>query len=231
MARTAVIVAGLFALLGAQAAFGWTTRHFLPHRDLLPPVPSPRMVALESFGDRQFLFRLDSLDMQNAGDTGGRIVPIKNYDFAVVVGWLRTLQNLDPLSSIPAGLAAGFYGQSQNLAYVPAIIQFIRENVALHPELRWRYLYNAIYLAQVRLHDQRLALNLAQQLASYDASIIPLWAATMPAFILELLADREGAHAQVEEARRRYAGRMTPEEEAWSFKYMNYLAGKGPRPR
>src|SRR4051812_15702693 len=123
------LAAAMILLLGAQIALAWKLRSDAPHRDLLPPLPTSHMAAVEAFGDRQFYFRRASLDLQEAGDTGGRIVPIGNYDFSAVLGWLRLLQGLDSHSIIPVSLAAGFFGYSQDVSKVPPIIGFIREAV------------------------------------------------------------------------------------------------------
>src|SRR5690349_2367171 len=128
-------------LLAAQVVCATTLRTRVADRELLPPVPSSRALDAAAFGDRQFLFRVDSLQLQNGGDTGGRIVPVKNYDFGIVVGWLRTLQDLDSRSVMPVELASGYFGFSQETAYLRPIVDFIRDNVALSPETRWKYLF------------------------------------------------------------------------------------------
>ena len=189
------------------------------------------MAAIAAFGDRQFYFRRAALDFQEAGDTGGRTVPIGNYESATVLGWLHLLQHLDPRSIIPGSLAAGYFGFSQDLSKVPPIIGFIREAVAKDPAKRWKLLYDAIYLAKGRLKDSLLALDVARQLSAYGPNIVPQIAALTPAFLLEQEGDMQGAHAVVEEVRSRYTGRLTPEEDAWSLSFLAYLGGHGPRPR
>ncbi|MBX7197999.1 MAG: hypothetical protein K1X51_01325 [Rhodospirillaceae bacterium] len=218
-------------LLGGQIALGWTLRYKVPHRDLLPPPPTQRMAEVAAFGDRQFFFRRAALDFQEAGDTGGRIVPIGNYDSNAVLGWLHLLQDLDPRSIIPVGLAAGYFGHSQDLSKVPPVIGFIREAVNLDPVQRWQALYEAIFLAKGRLKDSQLALDVASQLSSYGPDVVPQFAALSPAFILEQDGDKERAHAIVEKIRARYAGRLTPAEDEWSRAYLAYLSGQGPRPK
>jgi hypothetical protein len=221
-AGATAIAAGLVAI--AQIGFAVAARHVTPNRDLLPPVPTPRLRDAESFGDPQFLFRIDSLEIQNAGDTGGRIVPVKNYDFGIVVGWLRTLQSLDSRSAIPIELASGYFGQSQNTDYVRPIVEFMRENVGLRPQARWKYLFQAVYLAQRRLRDNDLALATAYQLASYDfPDMMPL-AGMMPAFILEDLGRFREARAIIEKAQQRFAGRLSPDDDKFIHNYLDYLA-------
>jgi hypothetical protein len=218
----AAVAAGLAAV--AQIGFAVAARHVAPDRDLLAPVPTSRMRDATSFGDPQFLFRIDSLELQDAGDTGGRIVPVQNYDFGIVIGWLRVLQYLDDRSAIPIELASGYFGQSQNTAYVRPIVEFMRENVALRPQARWKYLFQAVYLAQRRLRNDDLALATAYQLASYDfPDVMPL-ASMMPAFILEDLGRFREARAIIEKTRKRFAGRLSADDDKFIHNYLDYLA-------
>lgn len=223
--------AGMVVLLGAQIALAWKLRYEVPHRDLLPPPPSRSMAAVAAFGDRQFFFRRAALGLQEAGDTGGRIVPIGAYDSATVLGWLHLLQELDPRSIVPVSLAAGIFGFSQDYSKVPPIIGFICEAVALDPEKRWRFLNDAIYLAKGRLKDSRIAFDVAVQLSGYGPDVVPQIAALSPAFVLEQEGEMQRAQAIVEEVRARYVGRLTPDEDGWSLAYLAYLGGQGPRPK
>lgn len=223
--------AAMIVLLGAQIALGWTLRYTFPQRDLLPLPPTPRMASVAAFGDRQFFYRRAALDLQEAGDTGGRIIPIGAYDYGSVLGWLHLLKGLDSRSIIPVSLAAGIFGYSQDVSKIPPIIGFIREAVDDDPSRRWKLLYDAISLAKNRLHNSRLALAAASQLSSYGPDVVPQIAALSPAFVLEQEGDRERALAAVEEVRARYAGRLNPDEDKWSREYLDYLGGQGPRPR
>ncbi|MHB1241776.1 MAG: hypothetical protein ACYC18_14965 [Gammaproteobacteria bacterium] len=212
----------LMLMLGAQLTLAFGIRSEVPQRDLLPPVPSARTLDAEAFGDPQFLFRIHSLTVQNAGETGGRIVPIKNYDFAVVVGWLRTLQYLDGRSIFPAAMADGYFGVSQNREDVRPIVKFLQENVALYPLQRWRFLYGAIFLAEHRLKDYTLALEAARQLASYEGLPISSWAFMTPAFVLDNMNEPKRARMVIEGLRQRHA--LDPQDDEWADKYLGYLA-------
>lgn len=223
--------AAVVFLLGGQIALALTLRHDFPRRDVLPPLPSAHMADAQAFGDRQYFFRSAALDIQSAGDTGGRVVPIKNYDFDLLLGWMRLLEQFDPRSVIPVSLTAGYFGASQDATKLPAVVQFIRESVAKDPVQRWKLLFDAIYIAERRLGDPRLAVEIALQLSAYGPDVVPQVAAMAPAFVYEHLEERENAHAIVDDVRRRYEGRVTPAEQEWSLQYLNYLEGRGPRPR
>jgi len=217
----AVVVVGM-AL--AQALFAYNVRHIDPARDYLSPVPSPVALDAMAFGDRIFLHRLYALSVQNAGDTGGRIVPIRNYDFERVVGWLDVLLKLDPRSSFATAMAARYFGLSQDVQNVDSIVRFIMRDVAVAPELRWHWLYDAIYLARHRLKDDQLALEAARQLASYNFKGVDFWASLTPAFILEDLGKYEEAIDVVRDAERRFPERMSADDRVWTANYLTFLA-------
>jgi hypothetical protein len=217
---------GAFAILflGAQLMLAFHLRPVAPRRDLLPPAPSERVLNAQALGDTQFLFRIYALQMQNAGDTGGRVVPIKNYDFSVVIDWLRVLQTLDYRSVFPGAIAARYYGFSQDTSHARPVIEFISENVELYPKTKWRLLQDAVYLAQRRLQDERLALRLARQLASYGLENTAVWAAIMPAVILENLEEYSQALAFVDDFLQREGKTLGLVDLELTREYQEYLA-------
>jgi len=214
------------ALLGAQLGIGFAMRPVTPPRDLMPPVPSVRALNVQAMGDPQFLFRLYALQLQNAGDTGGRIVPVKNYDFGLLTDWLMVLQRLDPQSQFPIGIALRYFGASQNVENVRPVIAFAMQNVALDPRARWQWLYDAIYLAEHRLTDQDLALTVARNLAAYGPGTIPPWAAMTPAFILEQMGRAEEAAAIIRQVVVDYRAEITAEDRAWIDNYLQQLLNR-----
>jgi hypothetical protein len=216
----ALAIIAIFA--SVQVAFGYHLRHFDAKRDYLAPAPSVTALNAMAFGDAQFLHRMFALDVQNAGDTGGRIVPVKNYDFTRVIDWLEVLQHLDPRSDFAIGLADGYFGQSQDVKNVEPIVRFMMRDVAINPLKKWRWLYGAVYLARHRLRDDRLGLEAARQLASYDC--VDPWATMMPAFILEDAADYAGAAAVVRETVRRFGTKLSADDAAWTASYLEFLA-------
>jgi hypothetical protein len=207
-----------------QAAFAWHARNVDPKRDYLAPPPSRTEWAALSFGDEQFLYRVFALDVQDAGDTGGRIVPVKNYDFARVIGWFDTLAEMDPRSDFAIGMAGGFFGLSQNVRDVEPIVRFMLRDTDANPPQRWRFLFDAIYLARHRLKNNALALEVAYKLAGYDFPGLDPWATLMPAFILEDEHRYGEARAVVETTIRRFDGRMTPKDTSWTASYLSFLS-------
>lgn len=215
-------VAGV-ALLAAQLGIGFAMRPVTPPRDLMPPIPSERALHVQSMGDPQFLFRLYALQIQNAGDTGGRVVPVKNYDFGLINDWLMVLQQLDTQSQFPIGIALRYFGASQNVENVRPVIAFAEQNVALDPRARWHWLYDAIYLAEHRLGDKDLALAVARNLAAYGPGTVPPWAAMTPAFVLEQRGQPEEAAAIIRQVAVDYRAEITPEDGAWIDNYLQQL--------
>lgn len=220
----AQLVFAIACLALLQMAFSYRIRHVDAKREYLAPVPSPAAQDAMAFGDREFLHRMFALEVQNAGDTGGRIVPVKNYDFSRVVGWLEVLERLDPKSMFAVGMADGYFGLSQEIKNVEPIVRFMMRDVALNPQDRWRFLYGAIYLARHRLHDNALALEAARQLAGYDFDGIDGWAAMTPAFILEDEGKYRDAMDVIRSMQERFKGRLKQDDEAWAESYLVFLA-------
>jgi hypothetical protein len=216
---------GMLAILflAGHLILALNLRQVAPPRDLLPPVPSDRALYVQALGDSQFLFRRYAFLMQNAGDTGGRIVPLKDYDFDRVTRWLRILQKLDYRSVFPGAIAARYFGFSQNTAHARPVIEFIAENVDLYPRTKWPLMQDAIYLAQRRLKDERLALKLARQLASYGLENTAVWAALMPAVILENLGEVSEAHQFVADFLKREGKVLGAHDLQLTLEYREYL--------
>jgi hypothetical protein len=222
--RTYVWHSVVAALAVIQIAFAYSIRNLDPKRDYLDPVPSSQEQAALALGDTQFLFRLYALEIQNAGDTGGRIVPVKNYNFGKVVGWLDVLDHLDPRSDFAIGMANGFFGLSQDVKNVDPVVRFMMRSVAIDPPRKWRWLYGAIYLARHRLRDDNLALEAARQLASYNFDGIDPWATMMPAFILEDQGNYAGAAAVVRDTVQRFGPRLSKDDASWTASYLDFLS-------
>ncbi|MDX2223258.1 MAG: hypothetical protein SFV21_10940 [Rhodospirillaceae bacterium] len=207
----------------AQVGFGWWAQGVKPYWANLPPAPRPSAVGALAFGDPQFLFRALALRVQTAGDFGGRVVPIREYDQELAVRWLEVLDSLDSRSVYAIGLAEGLFGQSQNANEIGPIIAFMSRHVDRDPQRKWPWMFGAISLARYRMKDQNLALSLARQLAAYEVPSITPWATMTPAFILEDAGDIDGAKAVIAATLRRFAGRLSPDDQTWTASYLDYL--------
>jgi len=134
------------------------------------------------------------------------------------------LERLDPRSNFALGMAIGYFGLSQDLTKVEPIVHFIMRDVEINPPQKWRGLYDAIYLARHRLHDDALALEPARQLASYTFDGIDPWASMIPAFILEDQGDYQSAAEVVRETIRRFGPKLSKDDVSWTASYLDFLS-------
>lgn len=230
-----LLVACLFVLAAIQGFFSWALRPISPQWQILPAAPSPLLSELLAFGDHQYLFRVLALRLQNAGDFGGRIVPVSQYDPVAVVSWLEAIEGLDGISIFPIALANGFFGQSQNATKIEPIIEYMSRSVDRRPEHKWPWLIQAMSLARYRLNDNEVALRIARQAAAYNFPDIQPWTGLLPAFVLEDMGRFQEAIDVTNSVRARFAGRMSNHDESFIRQYNDFLTGRaagvvGPRP-
>lgn len=171
----------LFILL--QVAFWGASQSIKPRMIIVPEVPREVAVKALSLGDKQFYFRSLAFEIQNAGDTFGRFTALKEYDYEKVSGWFYLLDKLDTKSNFVPALASYYYSQTQNVEDVRYIIDYLAAHTRSDPEKKWWWLGQAVYLANHKLKDKKLALKLAYELAAIPGNDRPLWTKQMPAFI------------------------------------------------
>ncbi|MBF0334528.1 MAG: hypothetical protein HQL38_15015 [Alphaproteobacteria bacterium] len=186
------MLAGAFAL---QAAFWWNTRDMRPDFGLVPPVPTPEAMDALGFGDRQALYRVLALGIQNTGDDGGRFTPLDRYDYVRLGGWFMALDGLDPVSDFLPVVAGYHYSNTPKRADILHVVTYLRHHARFDPKRNWRWLAHGVYLAKHRMRDQRLALELARELTDLDVPDMPTWARQMQVFILADLGENEAARA------------------------------------
>lgn len=205
----------LIFLLAGQMVLSAAIRDVKPTRGILPDLISERAAEAVSFGDEQFLYRYLALTLQNAGDNGGRVTPLGNYDYAKVVSWLELLEGLDGRSHWVISMANGYFGQTPKTEDVRPIVQFMQAHVAKAPERKWPWLVNGVYLSRHRLKDDWLALDAAYQLSTYDYGVMNPMSLQMPALVLDDLGQYSRAIVEMNALRDRRKGRFKPEEELW----------------
>ncbi|MEQ9444355.1 MAG: hypothetical protein RJS98_02220 [Rhodospirillaceae bacterium] len=198
-----------------QATLSWAIRDVRPTLGILPDLPQQQAADALAFGDQQFLYRYLALTLQNAGDNGGRVTPLKNYDYAKVVAWLRLLDGLDHDSHWVIAMANGYFGQTQTIEDVEPIVRFMQENVAYRPELKWPWLVNAIHLSRHRLKNDWLALDAARQLATYDYPEMNAASLQMPALVLDDLQQYESAKQEMVVLKQRRGIEFSPNDQVW----------------
>lgn len=185
------LVAVFIVLLGAQGAFWYQTHKILPKMTIVPDVPGTETVKALSLGDEETFFRFLGLNIQNAGDTFGRFTALYQYDFNKLYHWFRLLDTLDDTSNYIPSMATYYFSQTQNRADVKYMVDYLAEHSVDRPSEKWWWIVQAVYLANHKLHDQDLALELAKHLEGVRD--IPLWAQQMPAFAHEKRGEMDEA--------------------------------------
>jgi len=213
----------LILLAGAHAVFAWRVRDIRPEFSIVDPPPS--VLAREAFalGDKQFLYRTWALDLQNAGDTGGRATAMRNYNYDNVIGWLKTLQALDPLSEYYTFMAMHYFALTPVISDVRAIGDFVVEDVRVAPAIKWPWMMQVVALTQRRLQDLEYALEVSKELASYDYPEIPGWVFMFPATILEKMKRYSEARIFLEKVLAERAHRLSADDLLWAEQFLQQL--------
>jgi hypothetical protein len=223
MSRILGSLAAMF--LAAHAGLGWALHHERPRLGILPPLPTAAAVRAMSFGDSQFLYRSFVLQIQNAGDTGGRFTPMSMYDMTAVVPWLGVLQTLDFRSNHYAMLAVRYFSEGRTPKDLRLLIDFIDRDVNLAPDRKWIWQTQAVALARDKLKDLEYALVLSRKLVQL-ADFIPtgyIWALQMEPILLADLGRTAEARSIMDAIVTQYGGRMTDSEKSWTKEFYQRL--------
>ncbi len=186
-------MAAVLIALSLQAAFWWQTRDVRAAWEGVPPAPSNQVAKALAMGDGQFLYRAATFVLQNMGDEGGDVTPLKDYDYQRLGQWFSLLDRFDPYSEYLPVLVGYYFSQSQDPNDVRVVISFLAHIAIRDPERNWRWMAHAIYLARHRVKDMNLALSLAYRMAAIKGPGIPIWAQQMPAFVLADVGEKEAA--------------------------------------
>ncbi len=191
MVRLSLRYALLAFFMLLQIVFWYRTTDIVPDMSIVPDVPGKETVKAISFGDEQAFFRVLGLQIQNAGDTFGRFTALKDYDFNKLYHWFSLLDTLDDTSNYIPSMATYYFSQTQNKQDVKYVIDYLIEHSAHRISEKWWWLVQAIYLANHKLENPALALEIAKKLEGHTD--IPLWAQQMPAFVYEKQGEFEQA--------------------------------------
>jgi hypothetical protein len=221
----------LGAAFAGQIVLGFMIKDVQPHWQVMPPAPTHRDLMATAFGDSEFLYRLLVMDLQNFGDTGGRTTPLKAYDMGLVVQWLQALDSLDLDAQHHVFLAARYFSQTQSREDIRPLVRYLMDHVRQNPTRSVQWLSDAIYLAQVRLKDPALAVEVADQLAEYDFPAMTPLAYQLPALVHEKAGDFAGAAGLMERALQRLAGRKAaPMETQFMEEYIEKMRARAKAP-
>ena len=173
------------------------TRHRQAQWLNVPPVPSQMTVSISALGDMQFAYRSLAVMLQNLGDMGGRITPLKDYNFDRLAEWFFLMRDLDPRSNYVPYIASYYFGAVNGDDVgekLRPLIAYLHEEGNSAEGAKWRWLAHAVYLARFKLKDLDYAYQLALDLArlGYEKDL-PHWTRQMPVFILNAKGDKEAA--------------------------------------
>lgn len=155
-----------FALLSAQIVFAHQVRGLRAAIEEMPYPLSDMALKVFAFGDEQFLFRAVARWLQDVGDGGGRVRPLKDYDYDRVTDWLQILDNLDGKSIYGYYLAAHYFGAVNDNRKVVLIAKYFQRSAMADPARRWPWLVWAASRAQHPVRDAALAAALARDILS-----------------------------------------------------------------
>jgi hypothetical protein len=182
----------------------------------VPMAPKESSFRMSFLDDGTFAYRSFAMVLQNWGNVGGDVQPLKNYNFEHLAGWFYLMDKMDPRSSYVPFMAAYYFSATQNKEQLPNIINYLadigsRTGVEV-PEGSWRWLVQAIYLAKNEMNDQKRALELAEALSSIYRPSMPAWTKSMKEIIRSEMGDKELAYATMIEILRSNAKYMDPAE-------------------
>lgn len=161
----------------------------------VPPVPTREGAIMMALGDSEFAYRLGAITLQNLGDSGGRVTPIKDYEYPKLGRWFDLLDGLDPASDHVPMLAAYYFGATRVPKDVAIVVDYLAR-IGQNPHgTKWRWLAQAALLARHKLNNLDLALDLAYKLSHMELldDTMPAWGRQMPAMLLENKGERADA--------------------------------------
>lgn len=165
----------------------------------VPPVPTKSGAITMTLGDPEFSYRALAIALQNLGDVGRDVTPLKDYNYDELGKWFFLLFSLDPVSDHVPMTAAYYFGATKVPKDVSVIVRFLEVPGTIAVGEKWRWLVHAVYLAQHRMYDLDLALRLAYKLQHMpNVNEMPPFARQMPAFVLQKRGDKEAARELME---------------------------------
>jgi len=156
-----------------------------------PPEPMMRLAAL---GEPRTLAAVGLVRLQFHDTQPGRSIPFRELDYDRIRAWLERLLELAPASDYPLLLAVRIYAQVNDPVRQRKMLDFVRSAFLQNPRERWRWLAEAIIIAEHRLDAPRLALDYARLLNRHTRpGEIPFWARDLQVLLLQDLGEFESA--------------------------------------
>lgn len=188
------VLAALVLALAAQIVMHASSEP--PHaeaRDLSLP-PQLSVLRAASLGEEAALSGALMLWLQAFDHQPGISLPFRELDYERVVAWLDRILALEPRAQYPLLSAARVYTEVPDDGRRRRMIEFVREKYPEDPARRWPWMAHAVFVADHRIGDAALALELARELRMHaPESVVPSWARQMELFVLEDLGEVEAA--------------------------------------
>lgn len=191
---------GAFLLvLMVQMMFWGQTWRIVPDMEIVPDVPGEKEAQALAMGDDQFYFRWHAFNLQNAGWTYGRSTALSNFDYRKVYYWFKLLDTMDSESNFVPALASYYYSRTEQVKDVRYIVKYLHEYVGSRLGQKWWWQAEAVHLADHKLNDRDLALQMAIPLQ--HLSTAPIIIRELPAFIYERRGEMGEARRVMDEIR------------------------------
>ncbi len=201
----------LFLALSLNFLFWLSLRDMQAQWGNVPPAPKEHLAALYGLGDEGFAYRINSLMLQNLGDTGGRVTALKDYNFEELSEWFFLQDKLDPVSDYIPHLASYVFGGVQDPEKYRPILEYLKM-VGARPEgMKWNWLYFAVFFARHELEDLDKALALANILAKTENPNVPDMIKNMSAYVLNAKGSKREAYSMLVESLKANMNKMSPE--------------------
>ncbi|TAK99531.1 MAG: hypothetical protein EPO08_16000 [Rhodospirillaceae bacterium] len=150
-----------------------------------------------------------------------------DYDMPRVVDWLKVMDLLDVDANHHMMLATRYFVFTQTATKLDYLISYVQNEVPLSPARHWRWLMEAIYLAQMKRNNLPWAVELAKQLSSYDFPDMPIIARQMGALMSERAGDYVGAGALMARVLSTHGNDALPGEAAFMRAYIEAMNRRG----
>ncbi|MGU9951824.1 MAG: hypothetical protein ACNYPH_05915 [Gammaproteobacteria bacterium WSBS_2016_MAG_OTU1] len=148
--------------------------------------PSINILQAASFGDPLLLSRGMMLNLQAFDSQQGESLSFKELDYNVLTEWLDRIVALDEKTQYPHFSAANVYATVSDNERRLIMIEWVRKHFREMPDARWESMARAAHVVQYIIKDEKLGLELAQEIRLYtSAGKVPGWARQMEAFLLE----------------------------------------------
>lgn len=166
----------------------------IPAAEDLPAPPSSQVLRVVALGEPATLARIAMLYLQAFDYHGTNALPYRKLDYSRLIGWLRSIQELDMRSEYPLFSAARVYAEVPDPRRQRMMLEYVYSQFLQDPNRRWPWAAHAALVAKHQLKDLPLALKYARGIDSLTtAREVPLWARQMGVFILEDMNEFEAA--------------------------------------